>query len=248
MIAVNPGISFAGALAAGMLSFASPCVLPLVPAYLAFLGGVSFESLAAPQRDASVSRRVMIAAFAFVCGFTTVFMILGASATTLGRLLADHIDVLAKIAGTMIVIFGLSYVGLLRMTFLARDVRFHPTKTPRGVFGAYIMGLAFAFGWTPCVGPVLATILTLAGNAGSVQRGVLLLGSYGIGIGIPFLFAAAAIGPFVRLTARLRSRMRIVEASLGGMMIATGVLIWAGSLANISGWLLRTFPVLARGG
>lgn len=245
---MNASVTYAGAAVAGMLSFASPCVLPLVPAYLSFLGGVSFESLASETRDASTGRRVMLAAVAFVLGFTTVFVALGASATLVGRVLSDHIDVLAKVAGAIIIVFGLHYMGVLRIPFLARDVRFHPTTLPRGIVGAYVMGLAFAFGWTPCVGPVLATILTLAGNSRSVAHGALLLGVYAAGLGVPFLIAAAAVGPFMRVVARLRSRMRSLEVALGGMMIVTGVLIWVGSIADVSGWLLRSFPVLARGG
>ena len=245
---MNPSVNYAGAAIAGLLSFASPCVLPLVPAYLSFLGGVSFETLASDSREPSTVRRVMIAALAFVLGFSTIFVTLGASATLIGHALSDHIEILAKIAGAFIVVFGLHYIGILRIPLLARDVRFHTTALPRGIFGAYVMGLAFAFGWTPCVGPILATILTLAGNSTTVAHGALLLGAYAAGLGVPFLLAAAALGPFMRVVARLRAQMRSIEIVLGATMIVTGVLIWVGSIASVSGWLLRVAPGLARGG
>ncbi len=245
---MNASVSYAGAAIAGMLSFASPCVLPLVPAYLSFLGGMSFETLASDSRDALTVRRVMIAALAFVLGFTTIFVTLGASATLIGHSLSDHVEILAKIAGALIVVFGLHYVGILRIPLLARDVRFHPTALPRGIVGAYVMGLAFAFGWTPCVGPILATILTLAGNSNTVAHGALLLSAYAAGLGVPFLIAATALAPFMRMVTRLRAHMRFIEMILGATMIVTGMLIWVGSIASVSGWLLRVAPALAGGG
>ena len=238
-------ISYPGALIAGVLSFASPCVLPLVPAYLAFLSGVSIEEASAHQ-GAAVSRRLIFSSLAFVLGFITVFVLLGASATFFSRVLADHIGVLSKIAGTIIIIFGLQYIGVLRIPFLYREARFHPQTTRPSLISAYLIGLAFAFGWTPCVGPVLATILTLAAQSSSIGHGILLLLCYGIGIGIPFLIAAAAVGPFMRAAAHVRSAMKWVEYSLGAIMIVTGALIVLGSIANIGGWLFKTFPAFGR--
>ena len=246
-LTATPAISYAGALGAGFVSFASPCVLPLVPAYLSFLAGVSFEELAVKKESASVNWTVIAAALAFVVGFNVVFIALGASATYVSRLLADHLNLVAKIAGVVIVIFGLHYAGLLRWGFLHREGRFHPTGM-RGVGGAFVMGLAFAFGWTPCVGPILATVLTLAGASGSLWQGVALLACYGAGIGVPFLLAAFAIRPFMRVMSGLRGQMRAIEVSFGGLMIATGILIYANSLENVSGWLLNTFPALGRVG
>lgn len=241
-------VGYPGAFVAGMLSFASPCVLPLVPAYLSFLAGVSFADLSANERSPALTRRVMNAALAFVCGFSTVFVVLGATATALGRLLSAHLDVLDIVSGLLIVLFGLHYTGLLRIGFLYADTRFDSSRIAGGVAGAYLIGLAFGFGWTPCVGPVLATILTFAANASSVGRGAALLAIYSAGIGIPFVLAAAFVGPFARLTARLKRRMRWIELSIGTMMIVTGILVTMGSLANVSGWLLKYAPALGRFG
>jgi len=240
-------VSYPGALLAGVLSFASPCILPLVPAYLSFLAGVSFEEIADERRDPAIARRVVLSSLAFVAGFVTVFVVLGASASAVSRVLVDHLGLLAKVAGVVVILFGLHYTGLLPLRLLSYDLRFRPVRASGGA-GAFLMGLAFAFGWTPCVGPVLATILTLAAAQTSIWRGVALLTCYGIGIGLPFVAAAAAVGPFMRLAAGMRSRMRWVEVALGGMMIATGSLILVGSVANVSGWLMRTFPALSRVG
>lgn len=241
-------VGYPTAVAAGIASFASPCVLPLVPGYLSFLAGVSYDDMALAVRDRSVSRRVFTAALAFVAGFVVVFVGLGASATLVGRVLIDHADVLEKVSGLLIVLFGLHFVGVLRIRMLQRDVRFHPGRLPAGPGGAFLMGLAFGFGWTPCVGPILATILALAAVGDSVARGMTLLACYGLGIGLPFLIAAAAFQPFLKAVARFKTRMRAIEMTVGASMIATGALITTGSLAGTSGWLLRTFPALGRFG
>ena len=241
-------VGYPSAFAAGVASFASPCVLPLVPGYLSFLAGVSYDDMAQPARDRSVSRRVFAAALAFVAGFIVVFVGLGASATLVGHVLIDHADVLEKVSGLLIVLFGLHFVGVLRVPMLQRDVRFHPERLPAGPGGAFLMGLAFGFGWTPCVGPILATILALAAVGNSVPRGMILLACYALGIGLPFLLAAAAFQPFLKTVARFKTRMRAIEVTVGALMVATGVLITTGSLAGTSGWLLRIFPALGRFG
>jgi cytochrome c-type biogenesis protein len=217
----------------------------LVPAYLSFLGGVTFEQ-APHARSRAALARAFSAALAFVLGFVLVFVALGASATLLGRVLADQFGLLAKIAGVTIVLFGIHYTGLVNLRFLNYEARFHPVARRAGVATAFVMGLAFAFGWTPCVGPVLATVLVVAGSSPSMLHGVLLLSVYGLGLGIPFVAASLAVGPFVRAAAALRSRMRWIEVSLGAIMIATGVFIFVGSIANVSAWLIRAFPVLSR--
>ena len=241
-------VGFPGAFFAGMLSFASPCVLPLVPAYLSFLAGVSVAELSATERRAVVSRRVVGAALAFVLGFSTVFIALGATATALGRILSAHLDLLDIASGVVIVLFGLHYTGILRVRFFNADTRFDSSRIAGGIPGAYLIGLAFGFGWTPCVGPVLATILTFAANADSVGRGAALLAAYSAGIGVPFLLAATFVGPFARFATRVKRRMRWIELSIGSLMIATGILVTVGSLANVSGWLLKYAPVLGRFG
>ncbi|GAC1403054.1 MAG: cytochrome c biogenesis protein CcdA [Candidatus Velthaea sp.] len=241
-------LAYPTAFLAGGASFASPCVLPLVPAYLSFLAGVSHDDLVDARRGSELSRRVLVAALAFVAGFGAVFVALGASATLIGQLLIDHADVLEKISGLLVIAFGLHFIGWLRVPLLFQDARFHLQRMPSGPFGAFVMGLAFAFGWTPCVGPILAAILTLAANGKSLGYGMALLACYALGLGVPFLLAAFAIGPFMRIIRRLRDRMRAIEISVGVMMVGTGALIVTGSLANISGWLLKTFPALGQFG
>lgn len=238
-------VGFGGAFIAGLLSFASPCVLPIVPPYLCFLAGVSAEQLSAEsETDKAIVRRIIVTAFAFVLGFTTVFVALGATASVLGQLVTDYFDILAKVAGALIILLGLHFTGLLKITALYRDIRVHVENRPAGVIGAYVIGLAFAFGWTPCVGPVLATILMVAGAEDSVSHGALLLGAYALGIGIPFLLAAGFAPQFLRLMRRFRRHIGTIEKIIGVLLIATGILFLTGSIPEISFWLLETFPSL----
>ncbi len=180
-----------GAFIAGLLSFMSPCVLPLVPPYLCFIGGVSLSEMtdkAGPPPGAN--RRVFISALAFVLGFTMVFVLFGATASFLGQLLADNMLWIGRVAGVLIIIMGVHFLGIVKIPLLYREARFHGPAKPVGLFGAFLMGLAFAFGWTPCVGPVLAAILMVAGSEESVTRGTVLLATYAAGIGLPFLIGA----------------------------------------------------------
>ncbi len=237
-------ISYLGALAAGFLSFASPCVLPLVPAYISFLGGASLDELTAEGGvDKALARRVFISALFFVFGFATVFISLGATATVFSQVIAENMDILGKIAGVVIVIFGLHFMGLFRIGFLNFEKRFHLEKKPSGLFGSYILGLAFAFGWTPCVGPVLATILMIAGGSDSIWYGTGLLSAYAAGLGIPFLIAAFAVRPFMAFMKRFRKHMHGVEIAIGSLLVITGIAIFTGALADASQWLLDTFPI-----
>lgn len=240
-------ISYGGAFIAGLLSFLSPCVLPLVPPYLCYLGGMTVEQLAEAQsaRTAS-SRRVFWAAFAFVLGFSTVFISLGATATFVGQFVAQYLDVLAKIAGVVIIVLGLHFLGLFRIALLFREARFHIQSKPAGLAGAYVVGLAFAFGWTPCVGPVLAAVLFVAGTEESIWQGTSLLATYSAGLGVPFLAAAFAAGPFLKFMRRFRGGVRIVERVLGVALVVTGVLFITGSMSEIAFWILETFPSLGR--
>ena len=242
-------IGYAGAALAGLLSFLSPCVLPLVPPYLCFLAGVSVEQLGGEQEvDAASKRRVFLVALAFVLGFATVFVMLGATASVIGRAVAEHLDTLARVAGVLIVVLGLHFLGLLRIPALYRDLRFNSVAKPAGLFGAYVIGLAFAFGWTPCVGPVLATILFVAAGEDSALQGAMLLLVYALGIGVPFLAAALLAGPFMRVMKRFRRHMHRVEQAMGALLVVTGVLFITGSVADIGYWLLETFPALGRVG
>ncbi len=235
-------ISLGGALLAGMLSFVSPCVLPIVPPYLAWIAGVGFDELKAEQPDAAHRRRIISAAVAFVLGFSTVFIGLGATASVVGKTLAQYFDVLSMIAGAVILVMGLHFLGVFRIGLLYREARVQVSRRPAGLAGAYLMGLAFAFGWTPCVGPVLAAILFVAGAEGSAGQGGLLLAVYSLGIGIPFVLAAAFASGFIAWAGRFRRHMHKVEMAMGGLLVVTGLLFMTGQMAAISWWLLETFP------
>nr|VFJ99909.1 MAG: cytochrome c-type biogenesis protein [Candidatus Kentron sp. H]VFJ99923.1 MAG: cytochrome c-type biogenesis protein [Candidatus Kentron sp. H]VFK04320.1 MAG: cytochrome c-type biogenesis protein [Candidatus Kentron sp. H] len=238
-------VSLTGALIAGLLSFFSPCVLPLVPAYLCYLGGVSMERLTGgDDGDPALTGRVFVAALGFVAGFSSVFVALGATATALGQLAAANMAILGQIAGGVIILFGLHFAGLFRWRFLQLERRFQVRRAPSGPLGGYVMGLAFAFGWTPCVGPVLATILMMAAGGDSVMVGVGLLGVYALGLGVPFLLAALAVRPFLALIGRFRRYIRWVEVVTGALLVVTGVLILTGSLTAVGSWLLERFPFL----
>lgn len=238
-------MSLGAALLAGLLSFVSPCVLPIVPPYLAWLAGLSFEELKSESINNNARRRIILAALAFVLGFATVFVALGATASVIGKTIAQYFDVLSVIAGIVIIIMGLHFVGAFRIGLLYREARIQVGRKPAGMVGAYVMGLAFAFGWTPCVGPVLAAILFVAGSEGTALRGASLLAAYSFGIGIPFLLAAVFASRFLAWAARFRKHMHKVEIAMGVLLILTGLLFVTGQMSTISYWLLETFPVFA---
>ena len=233
-----------GVFAAGVLSFLSPCVLPLAPAYLCFLTGVDLDRLTEAEGKNPVGRIAFSRALFFVAGFSTVFVLLGATASTLGQWLTEWFDVLSVVAGGLIFVMGLHFLGVFRIALLFREARFHALSKPAGPLGAYIVGLAFAFGWTPCVGPVLAAILLLAGGQETSMRGVILLGAYSAGIGLPFIAAAAFVGPFLRFLRRFRRHVALVEKIMGAGLVVTGLLFITGTMPLIGNWLLETFPAL----
>jgi cytochrome c-type biogenesis protein len=228
---------------AGILSFLSPCILPLVPPYLCFLAGTTLEDLT--NRGGNVpTSQVMIRALAFTLGFSSVFIALGASASSLGQLVSEHLTLLSQIAGIIIVLLGLHMLGVTRLLFLMRQAKFEPTSKPVGVGGAFVVGLAFGFGWTPCVGPVLTSILLLSTTADTVNRGVALLAAYSAGIAVPFLIAALFTGSFLRLTMRFRKSMALVEKIMGGALVATGLLIFFGAMPAIGAWIQENIPFI----
>ena len=236
-------VTYFGALIAGLLSFLSPCVLPLVPPYLCFLGGTTFDQLAGEDETPShVYATVIMSAFAFVLGFTTVFVILGATATVAGQLVAENLDILSKIAGVVIIIAGLHFLGVFHIPILHREARYHADARPAGLVGAYVIGLAFAFGWTPCIGPVLAAILLMAAGEDTVRQGIQLLLVYSLGLGIPFIAAAFAVRPFMRILQRFRPHLATMEKVLGGFLVLTGILFLTNSMTLIAGWILEMFP------
>ncbi len=242
-------IGYVSAVGAGALSFLSPCVLPLVPPYLCYMAGVSVDEF---RGDRAVAARagarapLLASSLAFVLGFSTVFVALGAGASTIGRLLRAWQEPLAMAAGVLIVIMGLNFLGLIRIPLLSREARFQSRGKPASAIAAYVMGLAFAFGWTPCIGPVLGPILTLAGGRETAGEGAFLLAAYSLGLGIPFLVAAMFSGAFMRFLGRFRVHLGRVEKVIGALLVIAGVFFLTGGVQTLAFWLLETFPVLGR--
>jgi cytochrome c-type biogenesis protein len=238
-------ISYASAAAAGALSFLSPCVLPLVPPYLCYMAGISIEEFRNPAAVQSAPRRaVMLSSLCFTLGFATVFVALGASATSLGMLLRTHLDILAQVGGVIIIVMGLNFLGVVRIPLLSREARFQSGGQPSTLTGAYIMGLAFAFGWTPCIGPILGAILAVAASQQTVGQGAGLLGVYSLGLALPFWLAAAFSGLFMAFLIRFRRHLGLVEKALGGLLVLTGLAFIFGYVGDISIWFQQTFPSL----
>ena len=238
-------VTIFAALFAGLLSFLSPCVLPLVPPYLVYLAGTSLERFADAEPEPRVRWETVGAAALFVAGFSTVFVALGASASAFGSLIRAYADKLALVAGVVIIIMGLHFLGVTRLALLYREKRVTVPK-PVGLWGAYVMGLAFAFGWTPCIGPILAVILAIAASEATVTKGAGLLAVYSLGLGIPFLAAAFAIEPFAKFLARFRAYLPMVERTMGALLVLTGIAFLTGFVSEASYWLLEAFPVLGK--
>jgi cytochrome c-type biogenesis protein len=220
-------------------------MLPLVPPYLAYLGGTSLERMGSDRPlESDAARRVLWAALCFVAGFTTVFVSLGAGASLLGQAMLTYKDVLARVAGVVIILMGLHFIGVLRIPLLYVEKRFHTDMQGASYAGAYVMGLAFAFGWTPCVGPILATVLAVAAQEQSLYRGIWLLLVYSLGLGVPFLLAALAIRQFMGFMQRFRRHLGIMERIMGVLLVLTGILFLTGSINNLGNWLLENVPFL----
>jgi cytochrome c-type biogenesis protein len=238
-------VTIAAALLAGMLSFLSPCVLPLVPPYLVYLTGTSLERFAGEEPPPRVLRETLAAAFLFVLGFSTVFVALGASASAVGGVLRVYSGELAVLAGIAIIVMGLHFLGLTPIAWLMREKRFQLAR-PVGLWGAYLMGLAFALGWTPCIGPILAAILAVAASEATVVKGAGMLAVYSLGLGVPFMIAALAVEPFAAFLARFRAHLGLVEKAMGGLLVLTGIAFLTGTVSQASFWLLDTFPMLGK--
>ena len=237
-------VSIPAVFLAGILSFLSPCVLPLVPPYLTYLAGQPAEELI-NKGTKKAQKELFFAALLFVLGFSTVFIGLGATASAFGQVLRANLEWLSALAGLAIMGMGLHFLGLFKLAWLYREKRLHINK-PLGLWGGYVMGLAFAFGWTPCIGPVLAAILAVAGSEETVWRGAALLAVYSAGLGVPFLLAATALEGFTRLAARFRHAMPIVERLTGVALVVTGIAFLTGGFSELSYWLIETFPALAK--
>jgi cytochrome c-type biogenesis protein len=235
-LAMSLGVAFL----AGILSFLSPCVLPIVPPYLAYMSGISMRELTDGERG---SNKAVLPALFFVMGLSTVFLFLGFAASGLGRLFLEYRDEFAMAAGVVVMVLGLHFLGLFRIGFLMREARIDAGDRGGSAFGAYVLGLAFAFGWTPCIGPVLGMILTLSAAEETVTRGTSLMAVYALGLGLPFLLTAIFIGRAMGLMNRLKPYMGLIEKIMGGLLVLVGLALITGAFADMSFWLLETFPI-----
>ena len=240
-------VTLLAAFIAGVLSFISPCVLPLIPGYLSFVSGVTLDEMrgtggGASAAPAGARRRAVIMSVAFVLGFSLVFISLGASATAIGSLLMEHLSLLGKIAGVVIVLFGLHMMGVLKIGWLYNEKRVQTSTKPAGFFGAMLVGVAFAFGWTPCIGPILAAILAVAATQDSVGEGVKLLAVYSAGLGVPFIATSLAINKFFAASARIRKHYHMIEVVSGVLLVVVGVLIFTNRFTVIAQLLTPYFP------
>lgn len=237
---LGPALLAAGA--GGILSFLSPCVLPIVPPYLAYMAGSSLHDV---SESKAPDPKVLRTALFFVLGLSTVFLLLGLAASSLGRALLAWQRELTMVSGLAITLFGLHFLGVLRIPILMREARVEARTSGGSAMGAYVLGLAFAFGWTPCIGPVLGSILSLAAQEGSVERGMLLMAVYAAGLGVPFLLTALFLRQALGVMAGLKRHMALIERLMGVLLLAVGLLMLTGGFTALSFWLLETFPGLA---
>lgn len=238
---MNEPLGVAVAFTAGLFSFLSPCVLPLFPSYLSFVTGMSVSDLSA-DLTASARQRVVLHAAAFVVGFSVIFIALGASFSVAGTLLLDYRDLIRRIGGALIVVFGLYLAGLLRIGILGRTQQLRLGAKPAGYAGSFIVGLTFAIGWTPCVGPILGAILSLAGTADTVRQGVGLLAAYSAGLGTPFLLSAVALGVFLKFFRRYRPFIPVVERFAGVVLVTVGLLVFTNYYLVLNSWAIALTP------
>jgi cytochrome c-type biogenesis protein len=237
------GIGIATAVVAGLISFLSPCVLPLVPGYVSYVAGQSLESVRRPEAGRTRLAALLLSVF-FVAGFSTVFVSLGASATALGDFLLSYRYETNIIGGAIVIVFGVFLTGLLQLPWLQRDLRFHTDIKGGRPLAAYVLGLAFAFGWTPCIGPVLGAILTMSASSVTTGSGVALLGLYSLGLGVPFVLAALFTDVFMARMKTMRRVGRPLQIGAGVILIIMGIAMVTGQLSVFAYWLLRTFPAL----
>jgi cytochrome c-type biogenesis protein len=240
-------VSLLAAFVAGVLSFISPCVLPLIPGYLSFISGSTLDELRGGSEAAASSgatrRRALVASVAFVMGFSLVFIALGASASAIGQFIMERLTILGQIAGVIIILFGLHTMGLLKIGWLYAEKRMHTQRKPAGPFGAFLVGIAFAFGWTPCIGPILAAILAIAAAQETIGQGVQLLAVYSLGLGIPFIATSLAINKFFTAFARIRRHYHTIEMVSGALLVVIGVLIFTNRFTIIAQYLSPYLPV-----
>ncbi|MFY8030281.1 MAG: cytochrome c biogenesis CcdA family protein [Devosia sp.] len=239
------GFSFLAVFGAGVLSFLSPCVLPLVPPYLTYMSGSSYDQLRADGATAGVVwQKSVFTSLFFVLGFSIVFITFGATATAFGQSFRAALPILTPIAGVFIIVMGLHFLGVFRIGFLDRQLRHQGPGVASGPLGGFLLGLAFAVGWTPCIGPVLAAILSVAATQETAYEGAALLGVYSLGLGVPFVLAGVAIGPFLTFFSSFRRHLGTIEKVMGGLLVLTGVLFLTGQFTRIAYWFQETFPIL----
>jgi len=239
------GFSLGLVFGAGVLSFLSPCVLPLVPPYLTYMSGASFDQLRADGASAgALWRKSVFTSLFFIAGFSIVFILFGITATALGQAFRQALPILTPIAGIFIIAMGLHFIGVYRIGLLDRQLRHQGPGAASGPVGGFLLGLAFAIGWTPCIGPVLGSILAVASTRETALDGAALLAIYSLGLGVPFLLAGIAIGPFLSFFSGFKKHLGTVEKVMGGLLVLTGVLFLTGQFTRIAYWFQETFPVL----
>ena len=230
------------ALMGGLISFASPCVLPIVPPYLAYMGGVSMDEM---NSTTHARRRAVLASLFFVLGLSTVFILLGFTASTLGRLFLSNQDWFVVGAGLIVMVFGAHFLGVIRIGILDREARMDGGDRGGSTFGAYVLGLAFAFGWTPCLGPILGAILALAAGTENSAKGIILLATYAAGLGVPFVLVAVFFPSLKGFMASMKRHTRRIELSMGLLLWTVGLMMVSGQFTRFSWWILEQFPALA---
>jgi cytochrome c-type biogenesis protein len=237
-----PQVSLVAAFLAGVVSFLSPCVLPLVPSYVTFITGVSFDELTAEDKTGRVRRLTIIHSLAFIVGFSLVFIALGATATAAGQFLRDHQDLLRQVGGVLIILFGIYLTGLLPIPALSREAKFRLTTKPLGILGSVLVGVTFAAGWTPCIGPILASILLYASTAERAGTGIVLLSVYSLGLGVPFFLASLGMNTFLAASRKLRGSLRTIEVVSGVILIAFGIALVTNLFRYFVSFLSRFLP------
>ena len=237
-------LSYFYVVTAGLLSFLSPCVLPIVPGYLCFMAGTSLDKLDLNARE--IKRDVFYYSLCFVIGFSTVFIILGASATVISGLMFEYLDYLRVAGGIVIIFFGIHFMQLIQIPLLNQELRFQVQNYKPGIVGSYIIGLSFAFGWTPCIGPILGSVLSVAASSETISQGVFLLFLYSMGLGIPFLLAAYAIGSFLNFFSKIKKHMRTIEIVTGLLLILFGILILTNRIQELAFFFIKYFPILTQ--
>jgi len=229
-------VSIATAFLAGLVSFLSPCVLPLVPGYISIISGSSLDQLKAQEKDSALFRTVLMNSIMFIIGFSITFILLGATATWIGQVFLRRRRLLGQLAGLILIVFGIHLMGIFKINFLYRDKRFHNVEKPRGLLGALVLGFAFAFGWTPCIGPILSGVLTIASTKQTVTEGMFLLAVYSAGLGIPFILTSLALNKFLTFYGRFKKHFHTVEVVSGALVVAVGMLILTDNLTRLATW------------